>query len=152
LTTAVPDGGGPRTVVEVFAEASRCQRFVDVQVGGGHDPHVEFYRCTSSNRLDTLFLECPEQLGLEFQGEFRHLIEKYGPALCLQETSLLDSPVIRTAASVSATFRIRLKTSAIAADVPTMFRKASRSASSSLSRRFSRVRLETPAVSGSGGD
>src|SRR5688572_21544901 len=62
--------------VEILAEASAPHFFAEIAFGRRHDPYVDRHRHVSSDALNHLFVECPEQLGLHIERELADLVEE----------------------------------------------------------------------------
>src|ERR1043166_3117325 len=79
------DGENIETVEQVLPELPLADLFLQVAVGGGDDPHVDFDRAGITQSLELAFLDDPEQPGLQLQGHLADLVEQYGAAPCRLE-------------------------------------------------------------------
>ena len=70
------DGKNPQPVIEVAAELSRVDHFGEVAIRGGHQAHVYRNRARTADPFELLFLQCAQNLGLEFQGKVADLIQE----------------------------------------------------------------------------
>lgn len=76
-----PDGKGVQTVVQVFAEFAAADVFRQVGIAGCDDPHVHLRLLYRPDRTHPMLLEGPQQLGLEADVHFRHLVQEQGAAV-----------------------------------------------------------------------
>ena len=72
-----------QTIVKVLAEAICADRLLEVAVGGGNDPHVDFERPCFPDPHDLSFLEDAQQFQLQGRRRVADLIEKDRPSLGL---------------------------------------------------------------------
>src|SRR5207245_2391259 len=71
--------------VEVFPEASPCDRGLEIAVGRRHQTHVARDLGIAADRPDCPFLQDPQQLGLQGEWQFADLVEQKRPAAGLDE-------------------------------------------------------------------
>src|SRR5205807_6257111 len=67
--------------IEIAAEAALMNGNLQVAIGGSDDPDVNGNRLGAAHRADLLFLQRPQQLGLQVHWKFANLIQKNGAAV-----------------------------------------------------------------------
>ena len=65
-----------QAVIQVFAEGAMLYHGGQVAIGCGQDARLDRNAVRGADRPDFAFLQCPQQLGLQFEREFANLVEK----------------------------------------------------------------------------
>jgi hypothetical protein len=73
------DHDHPESVVQVLAECAGLQSAAQIAIGRGNDPSVRADIFHAPDPLELLFLQNPQQLGLEGQREIANLIQENRP-------------------------------------------------------------------------
>ena len=87
------EGEGAQPVVQVLAELAGGHIGGQVGVAGGHYPHVHRHLLDAPHRADDVFLEHPQQLGLEAHVHLGDLIQEEGAAGGGLEQAHLAAPL-----------------------------------------------------------
>ena len=67
---------GVQSIVQILAQTFRCQRFRDVDVGGGQDTHVHLDDAAAAQARELLVLQNVQELGLQDGRHFPDLIKQ----------------------------------------------------------------------------
>ena len=65
-----------QTVEEILAKVTLVNFFLQVPIGGGNDPDINFARAGVADPFKLLFLQHAEQLGLHRERHFTDFIEE----------------------------------------------------------------------------
>ena len=74
-------------VHQVTPETAGPHRLLQVDVGGGHQPHIDFARGLATHAFDFTFLQYAQQFGLGRHWQLTHLVEQQGAAVGTLEAS-----------------------------------------------------------------
>ena len=75
------DGKNIQAVIKVFPEAAGGDFLFQIAIGGGDDAHIGKARAVFPDAFVAFFLQGPEQLALQIEGDFTDFIQKQGSAL-----------------------------------------------------------------------